>query len=102
VLGYGASTKGNIILQYCGIDKKTIPAIADVNKDKCGSFTPGTLIPIIDEGTARAMNPCCFLVFPWHFRENFIKKEKNFLNAGNSLLFPLPKVGMVKQRSCKG
>ena len=63
VLGYGASTKGNVLLQFCGFTPADIPAIADVNPNKFGSFTPGTLIPIVSEAEARAMQPdfswCC-------------------------------------------
>ncbi|MEI8348254.1 MAG: methyltransferase domain-containing protein, partial [Pseudomonadota bacterium] len=60
VLGYGASTKGNVLLQYCGITADDLPCIAEVNEDKFGSFTPGTMIPIIDEATARRMKPDYF------------------------------------------
>jgi hypothetical protein len=96
VIGYGASTKGNIVLQYCNIDKKLLPAIADINNDKCGSFTPGTLIPIIHEKNARLMKPDCFLIFPWHFKASIQKKERRFLGRGNHLLIPLPKPHLVK------
>jgi hypothetical protein len=57
VLGYGASTKGNVLLQFCGFTEKDIPAIAEVNEDKFGAFTPGTLIPIVSEAEARALQP---------------------------------------------
>jgi len=95
VLGYGASTKGNVILQYCGLTSSEIPAIAEVNPDKFGSFTPGTLIPIISEAEARARKPDYFLVMPWHFRSNLLAREKAFLEAGGKMLFPLPEVEAV-------
>ena len=69
VLGYGASTKGNVILQYCGITPDDVPAIAEVNADKYGCFTPGTLIPIISEAEAKERKPGYFMVLPWHFRQ---------------------------------
>lgn len=95
VLGYGASTKGNVLLQYCGIYENLLPAIAEVNEDKFGSFTPGTGIPIISEADARAMRPDYFLVLPWHFRDTIIKKERDFLAAGGGLIFPLPELQTV-------
>lgn len=95
MFGYGASTKGNVILQYCGITEKEIPCIAEVNKDKFGSFTPGTLIPIISEEDAKRMNPDLFMVLPWHFRENILKREQEYLSEGGHLFFPLPKLEVV-------
>ncbi len=72
VLGYGASTKGNVVLQFCDITEKQIAAIAEVNSDKFGAVTPGTHIPIVSEQEARAMNPDYFLVLPWHFKEGIL------------------------------
>jgi hypothetical protein len=95
ILGYGASTKGNVLLQFCGFTKKEIPAIAEVNPDKFGSFTPGTLIPIIPESEARAIKPDYFLVMPWHFRENILRREADYLKGGGKMIFPLPKVEIV-------
>ena len=74
IFGYGASTKGNVLLQFCKINEKQIPFIGEVNKNKFGSFTPGTLIPIISEDEVKAMNPDYLIVFPWHFRNNIIVK----------------------------
>jgi len=92
VLGYGASTKGNVLLQFCGITQAELPAIADVNPDKFGCRTPGSGIPIISEVDAKAMKPDYFLVLPWHFRSNIIEREVEFLRDGGSLIFPLPKI----------
>jgi len=87
VLGYGASTKGNVILQFTGI--------AEVNEDKFGCVTPGTWIPIISEAEARARKPDYFLVFPWHFRAGLIEREAAYLAAGGKLIFPLPSIEVV-------
>ena len=95
VLGYGASTKGNVILQFCGLTSAQIPAIAEVNSDKFGKFTPGTLIPIIPEAQAHAMNPGCLLVMPWHFRNNLIQREAAYLRRGGKMIFPLPQIEIV-------
>jgi hypothetical protein len=95
VLGYGASTKGNVILQFCGITADTLPAIAEVNQDKVGAFTPGTLIPIIAEVEARARKPDYFLVLPWHFRKNLLEREAAFLQAGGKMIFPLPQIEII-------
>lgn len=95
VLGYGASTKGNVILQFCGINGAQLPAIAEVNPDKFGKFTPGTLIPIISEAEAHRRQPDYFLAFPWHFRENLLQREAAFLKAGGKMIFPLPEIEIV-------
>ena len=92
ILGYGASTKGNVILQFCGLTKQDIPFIAEVNEDKFGCYTPGTGIPIISEKEARAMHPDYFLVLPWHFRDGLVAREKTYLQGGGRLLFPLPRI----------
>jgi hypothetical protein len=95
VLGYGASTKGNVILQFCGLSTKHLPFIAEVNRDKFGAFTPGTRIPIISEEEARAMKPAAFLVLPWHFRANIVGREDRFLQSGGKLIFPLPAIEVM-------
>lgn len=92
VLGYGASTKGNVLLQYCGIDSNLLPAIVEINQEKFGSMTPGTHIPIISEAEGKRLEPDYYLVLPWHFRENIISKETDFLHQGGKLIFPLPKL----------
>jgi len=92
ILGYGASTKGNVLLQFTGITSRDIPYIGEVNTDKFGCYTPGTLIPIISEEDARKMDPDYFFVFPWHFKDFILKKEKSNLNKKTSLLFPLPSI----------
>lgn len=95
VLGYGASTKGNVILQYCGLTEKEIPAIGEVNEDKFGCVTPGSRIPILPEAEVKARKPDYLLVFPWHFRDFIVKKEQDYLSSGGRLLFPLPRIEAV-------
>lgn len=95
VFGYGASTKGNVLLQYCGIDRALLPVIAEVNEDKFGCFTPGTRIPIIAETEARTRKPDYFLVLPWHFRKGIVEKETAYRAAGGKLVFPLPTLEIV-------
>jgi len=95
IIGYGASTKGNVLLQFCGLTKEHIPFIAEVNEQKFGCFTPGTNIPIISEEEARAMNPDYFLVLPWHFKSNIIDREKEFLANGGKFIFPLPEIEIL-------
>jgi hypothetical protein len=95
IFGYGASTKGNVLLQFCGLTSKHIPYIADVNKDKSGCFTPGTHIPIISEEEARAMKPDYFLVFPWHFKHSILEREREFMERGGKFIFPLPEIEIV-------
>jgi hypothetical protein len=95
VCGYGASTKGNVILQYTGLDEKQIKVIGEVNPDKFGSFTPGTVIPIDDESIVKAMKPDYLVVFPWHFRDNILKKERDYLKNGGHFIFPLPHIEII-------
>ncbi len=95
IFGYGASTKGNVILQFCGITEKDIPYIAEINEYKFDRYTPGTYIPIISEEEAKSLSPDYFMVLPWHFKETIISREKEYLNSGGHLFFPLPKLEVV-------
>ena len=95
VFGYGASTKGNVLLQFCNLTTEQIPYIAEVNEEKFGKYTPGTNIPIISEDEARRMKPDYFLVFPWHFRDGILRKEKQFAKDGGKFIFPLPEIEIV-------
>lgn len=95
IFGYGASTKGNVLLQFCDIGSTLIPYIAEVNEDKFGAFTPGTNIPIISEAAARSMKPDYFLVLPWHFKAGILEREGAFREAGGKFIFPLPEIEIV-------
>jgi hypothetical protein len=95
VFGYGASTKGNVLLQYCGFTEKEIPFIAEVNTEKFGSYTPGTNIPIISEKEAKEMKPDYFLVLPWHFKNNILNKEEEYISNGGKFIFPLPEIEII-------
>jgi hypothetical protein len=95
VMGYGASTKGNVVLQFCGIGPDLMSCIAEVNEDKFGAFTPGTGIPIVSEAEARAMEPDYFLVLPWHFRDGIVRREAEFLARGGRMIFPFPEIEII-------
>jgi hypothetical protein len=95
VLGYGASTKGNVLLQFCGLTAAEILAIAEVNTEKFGRVTPGTHIPIVSEAQAKAMRPDYFLVLPWHFKDGILRREKEFLASGGKFIFPFPEIEIV-------
>jgi hypothetical protein len=95
VYGYGASTKGNVILQFCNFNNSQITAIAEVNEEKFGRVTPGTHIPIISETEARAQNPDYFLVLPWHFKEGILRRESAYLANGGKFIFPFPEIEIV-------
>jgi hypothetical protein len=92
---YGASTKGNTILQYCGLDASIIPYAADRNPDKWGSETIGTKIPIVSEQDSREMAPDYYLALPWHFLEEFLERERSFIEGGGRFIVPLPEVRLV-------
>lgn len=95
IYGYGASTKGNTLLQYYGIDATLVSAIADRNPEKWGRRTGGSNIPIISEEQARADKPDYFLVLPWHFLQAFREREKDYLASGGRFIVPLPSVRVV-------
>jgi hypothetical protein len=92
---YGASTKGNTILQYAGIDRALVPYAADRNEDKWGSETIATKIPIISEEESRSMRPDYYLVLPWHFLDEFLEREREFLDRGGRFIVPMPEVRIV-------
>lgn len=92
VAALGASTKGNVLLQYCGLTANDIACVGEVNPEKYGCYTPGTWIPIIPEQQLIESKPDYLIVLPWHFRESFIQNKKF---TGMSLVFPLPKLEVV-------
>ena len=92
---YGASTKGNVLLQYFNIDNKLIEFAAERNQKKFNLFTPGTKIKIISEKKSRSYNPDYYLVLPWHFRKEILKREKFIRKKGTKFIFPLPIVNTV-------
>ena len=92
---YGASTKGNTLLQFCGLDSTVIDKAADRNPDKWGTKTIGTNIPIVSEDEARNDAPEYLLALPWHFFESFVRREAAFLESGGKFIFPLPEVRVV-------
>ncbi len=96
---YGASTKGNTILQWCEINHTIIDYAAERNPDKYGAKTLGTNIPIISEEESRAMNPDYYLVLPWHFKEEFMEREHEAFERGTGFIFPLPEVDVIQKGS---
>ncbi|HSV68216.1 MAG TPA: class I SAM-dependent methyltransferase [Mycobacteriales bacterium] len=92
---YGASTKGNTILQYFGLDHRHFQLAADRNSDKWGLRTVLTNIPIVSEEVSRAARPDYYFVLPWHFRETFLTREQAFLGSGGGMIFPLPEPLLV-------
>jgi hypothetical protein len=95
IVGYGASTKGNTILQAAGLDHNSLLAIEEINPQKYGHFTPKTHIPICDQNGIDSLKPTHKLVLPWHFRESIISREATFLKNGGKLIFPLPRIDVV-------
>ncbi|MBI4575108.1 MAG: class I SAM-dependent methyltransferase [Planctomycetes bacterium] len=92
---YGASTKGNVILQYCGLDRRHIRAAADRNPDKWGTRMLGTEIPVISEEDSRAARPDYFLALPYHFIDEFVRRESAYLALGGRFILPIPEVRVV-------
>ena len=95
ICGYGASTKGNTLLQYFGLNNTLIDAIAERSPYKYGLKTIGTNIPILSEEEIRAINPDYMLVLPWHFIDEFTKRESKFLNQGGHFIVPCPEFKII-------
>jgi hypothetical protein len=95
VMGYGASTKGNTLLQYYGLGRELIAGISERQPAKHGLLTVGSWIPIVSEAEARKANPDYMLVLPWHFIDNFIEREKEYLAWGGRFIVPLPKLEII-------
>jgi hypothetical protein len=93
---YGASTKGNTVLQYYGLNNKMIPFAAERSPEKWGSYTIGSGIKIISEEMARDLKPDYFFVTPWGFIKEFIKREKQWLKGGGIFILPFPKFKLIK------
>ena len=93
--GYGASTKGNVLLQYFGINNKKINFIAEKNNQKFNNYTPGTKIKIISEDNSRSLKPDYYFVLPWHFKKEILAREKKIRLKGTKFIFPLPKFEVI-------
>lgn len=95
VWGYGASTKGNTLLQYFNLDHNLIDGIAERSSYKFGLKTVGTEIPIYSEEEMRAANPDYLLVLPWHFINEFVEREQEYLRNGGKFIVPCPKFEVI-------
>jgi hypothetical protein len=97
IYGLGASTKGNVLLQWCGLNSSTIQTIGDINSKKFGKQTPGTSINIVSENEVfdSGKNGVLAIVMPWHFRDGIVKNAEKFIANGGKLLFPLPRIEVV-------
>ena len=93
--GYGASTKGNVLLQYFKLNRNIIDVISDRNPKKVNLFTPGTKIKIISEANSRKLSPDYYLVLPWHFKYEILQREKSIRKNGTKFIFPLPKLKII-------
>ena len=92
VYGYGASTKGNVLLQHFNVTDKYLPYISEVNKFKFNRYTPLTKIKILDHRKICKNPPDYFLVLPWHFKKNILMKDISLLKKGVKYIFPLPSI----------
>lgn len=92
---YGASTRGNTLLQYCGLNKDLIKGAVERNPEKWGKKIASVDIPIVSEQQARQEHPDYMLVLPWYFRDEFLKREAEYLEKGGKFIFPLPEMEIV-------
>jgi hypothetical protein len=93
---YGASTKGNTLLQYYGLTNKEIPFASERTPSKWGKYTIGSGIKILSETNARKLNPDYFFVMPYGFINEFVKREKKWLNSGGKFILPYPKFKILR------
>ena len=84
-------------MQYFKIGKNIIDCISDRNPVKNGKYTPGTKIKIVSEQISRKLNPDYYLVLPWHFKDEILKREKKIMNSGTKFIFPLPKIKIISK-----
>ena len=101
IIGYGASTKGNIVLNHCGISSKQLKLICDANPEKYGKYTPGSNIKIISKEAMRKLKPDYLFVLIWSFRSEVIKQEEKYIKNGGKLIFHLPKFHIVDKNNYK-
>lgn len=97
VVGLGASTKGNVLLQFFGLTKEVIPFISEISKDKIGLRTLGSDISLVSDDEINRMNPTMKLVLPWYFKKEIVERESGFLEAGGKLFFPMPHPHVVSK-----
>ena len=95
IIGYGASTKGNVVLNHCEIKNTEINEICDGSIKKLSMYTPGTNIKIISKEKMRKKNPDYLLILIWSFRKEVIKQELNFLRKGGKMVFHLPRFHVI-------
>jgi hypothetical protein len=98
VWAIGASTKGNVLLQFCGFTSADIKGVSEINADKFGCVTPGSRIPIIPESEMPQNGNTFGMVLPWHFKENIVEREKKFIQNGGTLIFPLPEIVLIDSK----
>ena len=99
VIGYGASTKGNIVLNYCEVEENLMGSVCDANPEKWGRITPGSQIPIISKEEMRARKPDILFVLIWHFYEEVLRYEETFIRGGGKIVFDLPQIHIVDKNN---
>ena len=95
IMGYGASTKGNTLLQFYGLGPEIIDGIAERQPQKYGLFTAGSWIPVVSEEEMRRNKPDYLLVLPWHFINEFVAREQEFIHHGGHFIIPLPELQVI-------
>ena len=101
IYGYGASTKGNIILNFLNINNKIVRKICDANKFKFNRYTPGSKIQIISKEQMRKEKPDYLFVLIWSFRREVIYQEKEYIKSGGKLIIPYPSMHIIDKSNYK-
>jgi NDP-4-keto-2,6-dideoxyhexose 3-C-methyltransferase len=99
IMGYGASTKGNVLINFFGLNSSYLEAISDINSFKWGRVTPGSRIPIISHEEMRAFQPDYLFCFIWHLRLEVLRDEKDFIEKGGKIIFPLPRLHVIDREN---
>lgn len=93
--GFGASAKGNTLLNYFGINNQMVDYIFDSTPEKQNKFTPGANIPIIDANLLMEKNPDYLLLLAWNFAPEIIEKTKTYKDKGGKYIIPIPKIKVI-------
>ena len=95
VVGYGASARGNILLNYCGIDGEVMDFIVDSTPYKQGLLAPGSHIPIVPEEAINNVQPDFAMILAWNFAEEIMEKQSKYLERGGKFIIPVPEVKVI-------
>jgi novobiocin biosynthesis protein NovU/D-mycarose 3-C-methyltransferase len=96
IIGYGASAKGNTLLNTCGITTKELDYIIDNTPFKQNKIAPGSWIPVAPPDRLLADQPDYALLLAWNFAPEIIKRESEFQKRGGRFIVPIPEPKIIE------